>query len=513
MKSSKILTALLALSMVASPAANAQLNLGNMLNKAKNEATRKVKQSAETSAHQAASKAKMKARDAAKDAARNAGTKLARGLTTSSGGEYINNGTVYYVSPTGSKKNDGLSPEKPFKNLQHAIDQAKDGAVIMVAEGNYLGTFDVGYIEIKDKYLSLVGGWSTDFSERDPYTYITRIQPGENCVETNGSKALLEIEARRWGNILIDGFGFDLGYQNLYAAPNSDERNGWPEGCETGRIQAVGEGLGANGSVGGSTQSHQLIHGVVKGNVYIRNCVFANGGYYGVQMMNMEGNWEISNNVFVANSYASCQIDSMNKDANTTSVDFFNNTVLFTWCRTKIMEDMGYAFRFMSRMDANVHDNIFGCSNLGALDYTHQDSNKAIEAKRKVSLRDNQFFMNKGDLILPSASYKWLYIRCDQFDEVDEELFDDEGNNVEMTDLNFIKAISQPYLNGFAGIEVMQSSNFNRNSAANQVREALGLNMRGTETVRVSMYGNRYPFEEAYKLFGALEGCGAQLTF
>ena len=35
--------------------------------------------------------------------------------------------------------------------------------------------------------------------------------------------------------------------------------------------------------------------------------------------------------------------------------------------------------------------------------------------------------------------------------------------------------------------------------------------MQGTETVRVSMYGNRYPFEKAFELFGAIQGYGAQI--
>ncbi|MDY0141883.1 MAG: hypothetical protein RBR97_08325 [Bacteroidales bacterium] len=36
------------------------------------------------------------------------------------------------------------------------------------------------------------------------------------------------------------------------------------------------------------------------------------------------------------------------------------------------------------------------------------------------------------------------------------------------------------------------------------------MNMQGTETVRASMYGNRYPFEKTFELFGAIQGCGSQ---
>ena len=81
---------------------------------------------------------------------------------------------------------------------------------------------------------------------------------------------------------------------------------------------------------------------------------------------------------------------------------------------------------------------------------------------------------------------------------------------IELKDAKFAERINQPYLNGFAGLKIMQSSSFDANSAANLYRQAHGLNMQGSEIVRPSMWANRYPFEECYNLFGALAGCGAQ---
>lgn len=421
---------------------------------------------------------------------------------------------VYYVSPKGSNRNDCLTPQTAIKNLQKAIDLAPENAVIKIAAGNYLGTLDVGYIEVKDKYLSLVGGYNDDFSDRDPFKNITMIRPSEANVSTNGSKALLELDIRKTENglFLLDGIAFDMGEENLYAAPDpKSDRNGCPEGCISGRIQAVGEGLGADGTIGGKTLSHQLVHGVVKGRVIIRNCVFTNGGYYGIQMMNLGSRWEIYNNVFVANSYAACQIDDFTNKGGLTYVDFHHNTVLFSWCRTKLMEDMGFGFRFMSRVDADVHDNIFGCNNYGALEYTHKAPEKDIEAMRKVAVVDNKFFMNKSDILLPSASYMWLFIRCDQFEDVED--LDVVENNVTLNDQAYFANINQPYLKGFTSIDVFKSESHDPNSAVNTFRSAMGMNMQGTETVRVSMYGNKYPFQEAFKLFGAYQGCGAQYSF
>ena len=71
--------------------------------------------------------------------------------------------------------------------------------------------------------------------------------------------------------------------------------------------------------------------------------------------------------------------------------------------------------------------------------------------------------------------------------------------------------MDQEYLKAFANLKIIsESQNFNPNSASNQFRQAMGMNMQGSETRRVSMYGNRYNFDKAMQLFGAMPGYGAQ---
>ena len=493
--------------------ASAQI-LNDITRRAKNAAETRIKMGADRAVHKAMDKAEDAAKKGVKNAADNASSKKSKSSSSNvpegrSGGAKAGNGSTWYVSGTGSNKNDGRSPETPYKNVQKALDEAADGDVICVATGNYTGTLDQGFIDIT-KYVSLVGGYNEDFSERDPYVYKTYIQTNPSHVSKNGSKAAINIEVSgsRSKTVMVDGFSVDMGEQSLYcAADPTDPVSGTPEGCLTGRKLMVGESP-STAKVGGAAQERRAIHGHVEGHLVIRNCVIANATFYGIQIMNKGGNWEIYNNVFVANCYASCQIDSMTKDANECFVDFHHNTVLFSWCRTKVMEDMGYGYRFMSRVDSDVHDNIFGCSNLGAIDFAHHDSDKAVDAKRKLNIVDNQFFMNVADMIIPSQSYMWLYVRCEEFEDVEGI---NESGNVELTDENFVTKINQPYLKGFANLEKVESSSYNPNSAANQVRRAFGVNQQGSEIVRVTMFANKYPFEEAYNLFGALEGCGAQI--
>lgn len=422
--------------------------------------------------------------------------------------------TLYVSVNSGSNRNDG-SQSSPLKDLQKAIDKAPEGATICVAEGNYLGNLDQGWVKV-NKYISIVGGYSDDFSQRDPVKFRTTMRPGVQQIPSSGNQGVMDIRVigKRDGVVLIDGIIFDRGQINMYLAPlYDDERAGAPEGCETGRIVNVDESPAvAVMQPGGMKSAFQLISGEAEGNITIRNCVFLNGYHFGIQMACKGGHFDVSNNLFVSNRMAACEVRGGLAQPNTSSIAFYNNTVLFTWCRTKHMEDMGYGFRYMTGIDADVYNNIIGCSNYGGLDRSYVDADKTKEAKRITSAWDNLFFGNRnGDLVLPSGGGGWTYVLAKNFEDA-EQLVKYE-NNREMNEAEakaLSKKIDAPYLKGFIGITGTQTSSFNPNSSLNQFRSALGMNMQGTETVRVSMYGNRYPYEKTFELFGAVQGYGAQ---
>lgn len=427
------------------------------------------------------------------------------------------NGPIYYVSAEGSNRADGLTPGTAKKDIQRVLDLISDnkqnGATVRVAGGNYLGNLDAGYIEIKN-FITLEGGWNADFTKRDPFTNVTRIQPTHEQDGTNGSKALITLTGLDntnytiGGTLVIDGIMLDLGLQNNYWQYDpADERTGSPEGCETGRMKD-----------GPSDQlSHQLIfsNAAVAGNVIIRNCAFLNGNYFAIQFNTRCGEIEIYNNVFMGNRYAACRIDGWDRDGYRSHVNFHHNTVGFTWCRDKIMEDMGYGYEFMNKVSGDVHHNVFLCNNYSAIARTRSLSgpDKVIEAKKVTNVYDNYFFMNAADIQLASAGGgKWTNVMVNRFDDIDEKLIPNiDGNKNLPVDDALVGLLWQPYLKGFATLEVLDSSeSVNANSAANTFRQAMGMNMQGTMIHRVSMFGNRYNFDEALKLFGAKQGFGAQ---
>lgn len=420
----------------------------------------------------------------------------------------IPSNALFVTLERGSARGTGTK-EAPLKDIQKAIDMAPDGGMVCIAEGNYLGTLDRGWIQIKGKYVSLVGGFNHDFTERDPQKYVTRIQPSIQQRGTIGmGLLLLETTTNMTTPMAIDGICFDLGnYLEYCPADPTDERWGCPEGCETGRVKPISEP--PNSAI-------RSIGGKFAGQLTIRNCMFTNSSFYGILLISMGGDWKIYNNVFVSNIYASCEVNgglNQSVSAHKSTVEFHHNTVLFSWCATKEMEDMGYGYRMRNGVDHDIHHNIFGCNNLSAIDGGWDDSTLPADKRKITSAYDNLFFMNKGDITLAGTSGgQWLFVPAKRFDEV-MSLVKYEGNKELPGTSNFKDLIDQPYLKGFANLKIMTTSSYDPNSAANLYREAHGLNKQGTSTTRVSMYGNRYALEKALVFFGAEEGYGAQKVF
>jgi len=389
--------------------------------------------------------------------------------------------------------------------------------VILVAEGNYQGKLDAGYIKI-DKYLSIVGGFSDDFSNWDPLRFQTMIRPGAAASGTGANHGLLDIyvKGKRKGLVLIDGLILDKGEVNCYFLPDSSNpKSGTPEGCETGRLDPPGFQSSGAPKMDKVSVSNQLIHGDVEGQVTIRNCVLMNGTHFGIQMGNIGGHFDIYNNVFLANRMAACEVRSMNKNPGEATVDFYDNTVMFVWRRDPMPgdKDMGYGFRYMTGVNANVFNNIFGCIDFAALDRTYIDSDKSKEAVRKTSAWDNLFFSNiEADITLPSGGGKFMRVFAKDFEDVDQ-LIEYEGNH-EVTQAEasqLVKAVDPAYLKGFLSMDGTSLMTHNPNSSENILRSVLGMNQRGTSSYTVSMYMNRYPLDKAGKLFGAVNGYGAQI--
>ncbi len=421
------------------------------------------------------------------------------------------NGKDWYVSITkGSNKNDG-SKASPLKNLQKAINQAANGDVIHVAEGNYLGLMKIGFIDFKGKAVSVMGGYAADFSDRDPIKYQSMIQPRPEQNGTSGNRALFELSFKD-GDVVIDGFIFDRGWQTAYSIHKDDAQRGQPEGVESGRYMPPPSRGGNHGVESVVSVLRPIMAGKIeRGNLSITNCIFVNASQFGIQMGIRNTQVKIENNLFINCRMAGVEIfgTSASHLPIESEVEFAHNTLLFAWSRTKSFEDMGYGFRCMTGVHYNIHDNIIGGSCFSGIDKTRIGKR---EASRKVKIDNNIFFLNKqADLTLPSSGGLFMRIRTDMFEDV-ESLTSANGNvDLDATTAPALaKAIDKAYLEGFINATYSESMQHDPNSAANTFRQAMGMNQIATVNNSVSMYHNYYPLEKAIKLIGAVPGKGMQ---
>ena len=303
-------------------------------------------------------------------------------------------GDLYVAKDRGDNTNPGTK-EAPFKNLESALKAAQAGDRIHVAQGNYTGLRDKGYLEAPQP-VELLGGYAPDFASRDPVRFATTVVPSRVSGES-GRKPLLSIlNVPAGATFVLDGFIFDRGEQNAYSPKESVI-----EGIG-GRILAPTE----KPAEGPSTVDEPLVcftnkvRSVVEGDLAIRNCVFLNG-HFAIQGGFKRGKVRILNNVFAGNKMAAIEVfgtggkkGPKGPTEQDGQVEIAHNTILFTWSRTKDLGDMGYGARVMTMVSYDIHDNIIGCNTLAGIDHTRGNPNAWLK------LDNNIIFLNKQSPLL-----------------------------------------------------------------------------------------------------------------
>jgi len=407
-------------------------------------------------------------------------------------------GNALFVSQASGKNSNPGTLESPFKNIDKAFKSAAAGDVILVAEGTYSGTFDIGYLE-SDKPLKLYGGFSSDFSSRDVVKHPAVFRP-DNASGGKSRKPLLRFSKAADG-VVVDGFIFDMGGRNSY-----DPAEGKPAGVETGMLLLPPKK--ASGDLATVTEPCLSIpSSALGGDVMIRNNVFLNCASFGIQAGVRGGFFKVVNNVFVANRMAAIEVygtcASRGGPGSMTQcgeAEIANNTILFTWSRLKDFLDMGYGVRVMTKLGYNIHHNLIGANIMAGVDHSRFNNNEWVK------LDNNVLFVNKkADLEFSPASNTSLDLRADQFEDL--ELASNVGNTSEIPS-NL--PVDEAYLEGFLSARYTEEADYDSNSPANQIRSALGRSKQGRLSTDVSMYGNRYPWGSALRFFGAVSGAGAQ---
>lgn len=413
---------------------------------------------------------------------------------------------IYVALESGKNKAEGTKTA-PLKNLWKALEISKVGDTIHLAEGNYPGKMKCGWFKM-ERPVSIIGGYSKNFAERNPLKYKTIFQPlNENNDKKGTGLGLLHLEfdktmnAPKGFSITIDGLVFDDGFASSFHATK-----GKPEGFDTGMwLEGPAKNINDKFASANRYSIYSATASRGEGDITIRNCTFVNGSNIALNLNWYKGNVTCVNNVFCNNRIIGANV-SCSAAAASVNWEFANNTVLFTWSRISDLGDMGFGVRTNTGVTANIHDNIIGLNVLTGFDNTKGDPKK-----KATSLDNNIFFLNRESDVQMTISPSIAKVRVEDFEDLEgtDGIESIEGN-VDLTDPKvFAGRINAQYLNAFLSMKYSESTKLDEGKA-NGLRSALGLPLQGTITTKVDMFANRYPMEDALKLFGAMPGKGAQ---
>ena len=413
---------------------------------------------------------------------------------------------IYVSLSMGANKNDG-SKAAPLKSLWKALEKAETGDVIHVAEGRYPGKMKCNWF-LMEKPVSIVGGYKADFSARDPLAYRTLLQPeNENNAKKGKGLGILTISlpqdktAPKGFKMTIDGLIFDDGFASSYHATK-----GKPEGFDTGMWL---DGPAKNPADKCASAKRYSIasttSGRGEGDLEIKNCVFVNGSNIGVNINWYKGEVEIENCVFVNNRITAAEVTCASAKPDV-KFEFKHNTVLFTWSRLNDLADMGYGVRTNAKVESEIEDNVIGLNVMTGIDNT-----KGNAKDKKIKIDGNVFFLNRESDIQMTISPSVAKVRVDGFEDLEgaDGIESIEGN-VDLKDPKVFEGRIDPkYLNSFLSMKYSETTKLDEGKC-NALRSVFGLPLQGTITTQCDMYANRYPWEMALKLFGAIPGKGAQ---
>ena len=414
---------------------------------------------------------------------------------------------IYVSLSTGKKKNAGTK-EAPLKNLWHALQKAGDGDVIHLAEGIYPGNAKCNWFLI-DKAVSIIGGYSPDFAARDPLKHRTMFQPlNENNDKKGTGLGIFTIQfdmskpAPKGVNMVFDGLIFDDGQAQSYHPVK-----GKPAGVETGMWLEPP----AKGNTPFASSKRYLVYSATanraEGDITFKNCLFLNAGNIAMNLNWYKGKVKMENNVFCNNLMVGANVYSSNPQPGAVEWEFKKNTVLFTWSRTSELSDMGFGIRTTANMKSEIEDNIIGLSVL-----TGWDNTKGLDKTKKIEAKGNVFFLNRQSDAQVTKSPSVVKVKVEDFEDDLEGNYGIEtaSDNVALADPKvFNGRLNTAFLNAFLSMKYSESATLDAGKL-NAFRQAVGLPQQGTIVSKVDMFGNRYPLEDALKLFGAMAGKGAQ---
>jgi len=285
---------------------------------------------------------------------------------------------IFVSKNTGDDDNPGTK-ELPKKMLWKIFSGLIDGDVVRVAEGIEFGEMKNGVMPPITKSVVLEGGWKSDFSERNPFKYLTIITAGFD--KGGATSEVFRCEDRKI-SVTIDGFCIDRGGGCIYYSDGEMGANKRIDGhkdCTPWGYRSI------NRKMSGSDPSIELIGETM----IVRNNIIINSPWWGIYVKGGgNGNILIENNLVLG--FQGRGIEAITGGGwGAPNWVIRNNTVAFGWAmegRGVSLDPKGDNGKVL--FERNV---IAFCSQSAVM-------TKFDVTGDNLQLVDNQFFFNKmGD--------------------------------------------------------------------------------------------------------------------
>lgn len=387
-------------------------------------------------------------------------------------------GKNYYISPNGRGRE--ATKERPAKDLAVILRNLKDGDVIHIAAGTYKSKMGRGS-DVINKSVSIIGGYSPDFSTRDPWGKYKTIFTGTNDI--NGlTTSRLRINGNANAPVLIDGIIVDNGPRNRYKTDKhylilrkANPVKGENPTPESPGIKIVMRGVGSS--------------------VTVQNCVIMNTaptqGALDVQI-GKDSKAVIRNNLIVNNTGEGIMAKTNwhgDTPENFATYNIENNTILFSWKHDPIASYGGNSLKMDTRVNLTAKNNIFGFGDFGGVNNIKKCENLELINNNFFGHRKYDFFDTAPMSVADMADFAEYIKRA-------------EGNVSEPVKLPLNPKWAKLYASRkeISRAKVDASATVS-NSAANQVRSILGLNLQGNSVnLDADIWLPQMQVEDAVKL-------------
>lgn len=298
----------------------------------------------------------------------------------------------WFVAPTGIR-GDG-SRENPFHDPWAAFRRAEPGDTIHIAAGTYYGRLDRSSWIIQAPMITVLGGYSSDFTSRNPW------KTPSVFAAWNGYEYAREVNIiagrEDHSGLVLDGVCFDSAGINRYA----DTKDG---------------GITSTPNSGGP------IAAFGSDRVTIRNCVFTNSGTGGVELQGSDSRFE--NNLLI-NIIGTSMLHLRS------SSQMIEKPIVVTDNTFCFLHDVGepagqggpQAHGIIVRCPSVIDNNVFvSCGNSAISNYVDPGF---------VGIQNNVFFATPRDIVEHHVDGSKFEIKEKNLDELEDLSFKSSAANV-----------------------------------------------------------------------------------